>query len=75
VTLPIVLRLTRQGDTITAEYSLDEGKTFAAGGAYTFAPPLEKSLFAGLYVNAGNEDSSRRATSEAKFSGAVIQKP
>jgi hypothetical protein len=75
VTLPIVLRLTRQGETITAEYSLDDGKTFEAGGSYTFAPPLEKSLFVGLYVNAGSEEGSRRNTSEAKFSGAVIRKP
>ena len=30
--LPILLRLTRRGDTITAEYSRDNGKSFQPAG-------------------------------------------
>jgi hypothetical protein len=75
VPLPIVLRLTRTGDTITAEYSVDDGKTFEPGQSYTFAAPLEKSLFVGLYVNAGHDGAGRRVLSTARFSGVTIGKP
>lgn len=75
VPLPILLRLTRTGDTITAEYSVDDGKTFAPGQSYTFAVPLEKSLFVGIYVSAGHDGGGRNTLSTARFSGVVIGKP
>ena len=68
--LPIVLRLARQGDTITARYSTDEGKTFqAAGEPLTFESPLPKTVYAGLAITA--HDASQ--TSEAKFDGLKIE--
>jgi hypothetical protein len=75
VTLPLVLRLTRQGDSITAEYSLDDGKTFQVGQTYAFTQPLEKTLFVGLYINAGHDGTSRTTISKTQFSGVTIRKP
>jgi hypothetical protein len=68
--LPITLRLVRSGSVISAEYSVDDGKSFqAAGEPLRFDPPLAKSLYAGLAVTA--HDASR--VSEAKFSGLEIR--
>ena len=68
--LPIVLRLTRQGDTITARYSTDEGKSFqAACEPMTFDSPLPKTVYAGLAITA--HDASQ--TSEARFSGLRVE--
>jgi len=69
--LPIVLRLTRRGDTITREYSTDDGKTFqAAGPPVVFSQPLAKMLHVGLVVTSDD----RSEISEAKFSDQAIQK-
>jgi hypothetical protein len=71
VKLPVVLRLTRRGDKITAEYSKDEGKTFRpAIPAITFNPPLAKTLYIGVAANSGN----RFTIGTAKFRDLVIQK-
>jgi len=69
--LPVVLRLTRQEDTIRAEYSSDHGKSFhPAGDPWTFAPALPKTVYLGLAITAHNVDR----ISEAKFSGLQVQK-
>jgi hypothetical protein len=68
--LPITLRLTRKGDTLTAEYSIDEGKSFQVVDRYLFVPPLPKTLHAGLLITADN----RTRVSEARFSVPQIRK-
>ncbi len=68
--LPIVLRLTRLGETITAEYSTDQGKTFrTTGNPVTFHPPLPRSVHVGLAITAHNANR----ISEARFSRLQIQ--
>jgi hypothetical protein len=69
--LPVTLRLTRRGNTITPEYSKDDGRTFEPlGEPVTFGTPLAKTLYAGLALNSG----SRLSISTAKFGNLVIQK-
>jgi len=69
--LPIVLRFTRRSDTISAQYSIDEGKTFeAAGSPSTYSSPLPKTLYAGLAITA--HDATQ--LSEAKFRDLRIEK-
>jgi hypothetical protein len=69
--LPIVLRLTRQGDTITPEYSVDAGQTFqSTGDSITFDPPLAKTVYVGLGITAG----TRSQISEARFGNLEIKK-
>jgi hypothetical protein len=68
---PILLRLTRKGKVITAEYSTDDGKTYkSAGDALTFPDDLPKTVYVGLAITA-HEDSK---ISEAKFSGLEVKK-
>jgi WD40 repeat protein len=68
--MPIVLRLTRQGETITAEYSTDQGQTFrTAGDPVTFHPSLPRSVHVGLAITAHNASQ----ISEAKFRGLQIE--
>jgi hypothetical protein len=68
---PITMRLTRKGNTITAEYSTDDGKTFqSAGDPYTFEQALPKTLYVGLAITA--HDASQ--VSEAHFSNLDIKK-
>jgi hypothetical protein len=51
---PILLRLIRRGNTLSAQYSLD-GRTFkAAGRPNTFRPPLPNALYVGCSVAASN---------------------
>jgi TolB protein len=70
--LPLMLRLTRRGNTITAHYSLDEGRSFqAAGDPILFAPPLAKGVHAGLAITAHDESQ----VSEAKFRDLKIEPP
>jgi WD40 repeat protein len=67
--LPILLRLTRRGNTITAQYSRDEGRSFQpAGQPLTFNPPLANTVYAGLAITSHDESQ----VSEAKFSGLEI---
>jgi hypothetical protein len=69
--LPIVLRLTRQGDTLRGEYSTVNGKSFhSAGDPLAFAPALPKTVYVGLAITAHN--ASR--ISEAQFSDLQVQK-
>jgi hypothetical protein len=68
--IPIMLRLTRKGNSITAEYSLDDGQTFQMSRAITFAPPLATMLYLGLYISADD----RSQISEARFSLPEIRK-
>jgi regulation of enolase protein 1 (concanavalin A-like superfamily) len=66
---PIMLRLTRTGDVIAAEYSSDNGRSFRpAGGPPKF--PLPRTLLVGLAISA--RDPTK--TSEAKFQGLEIRK-
>ena len=70
--LPIMLRLTRRGNTITPSYSLDEGQTFlAVGGPLTFAQPLAPTLHVGLAISSNDRDRH----SEAAFSDFQIATP
>jgi regulation of enolase protein 1 (concanavalin A-like superfamily) len=69
--LPVLLRLTRQGNILSAECSMDEGKSFQPVGVpATFAPPLPRTLAAGLAVTAHDESK----ITEAKFSELRIEK-
>jgi AAA domain-containing protein/WD40 domain-containing protein len=69
--LPVVLRLTRQGDALRGEYSTDHGKSFhSAGDPLAFAPALPKTVYVGLAITAHNVNR----ISEAQFSGLQIQK-
>jgi hypothetical protein len=62
--LPILLRLTRRGNTIAAETSQDGGRSFRrAGDPVRFDSPLPKSVYAGLAITAHDESQ----ISEAKF--------
>jgi regulation of enolase protein 1 (concanavalin A-like superfamily) len=71
VKLPILLRLTRRGNTITAQYSRDEGHSFQpAGQPVIFDPPLASTVYPGLAITAHDESQ----VSEAKFSGLEIRK-
>jgi hypothetical protein len=69
--LPLLLRLTRQGSTITAEYSRDDGRSFQpAGEPLAFDPPLAEAVHAGLAITSHFPDK----ISEAKFSGLKIER-
>jgi uncharacterized delta-60 repeat protein len=69
--LPITLRLTRRGDTITAAYSRDNGKSFqAVGEPYSFDPPLPRVIYAGLAITTHGASQ----VTEAKFSRLEILK-
>src|SRR5262249_39077224 len=69
---PITLRLTRRGDPITPEYSLDDGRGFhPAGDPVTFDAPLSRRLLVGLAVSAHDEAQM----SEARFRGLTVRKP
>jgi DNA-binding GntR family transcriptional regulator/regulation of enolase protein 1 (concanavalin A-like superfamily) len=61
--VPILLRLTRRGNAITAEFSRDEGKTFALAGApYLFERELPARVYAGLAATAHNSSEITEAT-------------
>jgi WD40 repeat protein len=69
--VPIVLRLTRQGEVLTMEYSRDDGKSFQKAYApYQFQPALPRSVYVGLAISAQNAG----LVTEAKFSGLEIRK-
>jgi regulation of enolase protein 1 (concanavalin A-like superfamily) len=71
VRLPVVLRLTRRGDQVTAEYSKDDGQTFRRlGPIITFSTPLSRTLYVGLAANSG----SRFQSGIARFENLTIQK-
>jgi regulation of enolase protein 1 (concanavalin A-like superfamily) len=65
---PLYLRLTRQGDTITPEYSLD-GTTFQAGSA----PITVSGLAAQLEVGVGHTSHDASRISEVKFRDIKIE--
>jgi regulation of enolase protein 1 (concanavalin A-like superfamily) len=67
---PIVLRITRQGNSLTAAYSRDDGKTFEpAGSPLEHDLPLEKTLYVGLAACSG----VRGRLSSVQFSGLEIR--
>jgi regulation of enolase protein 1 (concanavalin A-like superfamily) len=65
----ITLRLTRKGDAITAEYSLD-GTTFQSGGDAIAISGLAKDVEVGVALT--SHDATR--ISEVKFRDVVIEK-
>jgi hypothetical protein len=67
---PIVLRLTRRGDAVTPEYSLDGGQTFKASAPIRFGTPLPRTVYVGLIIDSGYRDKA----SQAKFRDLVIRK-
>jgi regulation of enolase protein 1 (concanavalin A-like superfamily) len=67
---PLVLRLTRRGNTITPEYSTDDGKTFRVAPAITFSPPLGRTLYVGMMI----ASHSRTKASTMRFRDFVVQK-
>jgi hypothetical protein len=68
---PVLLRLTRRGDTITAEYSRDNGRRFqSAGEPVRFDQDLPQTMFAGLAISAHDV----KKISEAKFRDLQIKK-
>jgi hypothetical protein len=69
--VPIVLRLTRKGNEITAELSQDDGATFKlAADPFTFEQDLPQRLYVGLAATAHNSSQ----ITEAKFNGLEIKK-
>jgi hypothetical protein len=69
--LPIVLRLTRQGNTISSEFSTDDGATFnAAAEPFIYEAGLPARLYVGLAATA---HTSRQVT-EARFNGLEVKK-
>jgi hypothetical protein len=69
---PLLLRLTRRGDTIVRSYSLDGGTTFRLSGpGLVFTPGLPQTLFVGLAITAAD----RRRTTQADFADLAIQRP
>jgi regulation of enolase protein 1 (concanavalin A-like superfamily) len=72
LTFPILLRITRQGNTLTAAYSRDDGKTFeVAGPPLEHDPPLDKTLYVGVAACSG----VRGALGSVQFSGLDIKQP
>lgn len=70
--LPMVLRLTRQGNVLTMEYSQDDRQSFQrAYPPYEFRPALPRTVYVGLAISAQNAG----LVSEAKFSGLEITRP
>jgi regulation of enolase protein 1 (concanavalin A-like superfamily) len=70
VKTPITLRLTRQGRTITPEYSIDDGQTFqSAGEPLTFDHDLPGTLYVGLALTS----HQRSQISQAKFKDVTIR--
>jgi hypothetical protein len=72
---PLWLRLTRSGDTITAEYSLD-GTTWKGGSDPNNKAPLTglpAKVYVGLAIASANLAAGRQIT-EASFQGLTIQK-
>jgi regulation of enolase protein 1 (concanavalin A-like superfamily) len=60
---PAILRLTRRGNTVRAEYSLDEGKSFrTSGDPPIFNPPLAKTLYVGLAITSRDMHQISEAT-------------
>jgi WD40 repeat protein len=71
IRLPMILRLTRRGDTITAEYSRDNGQSFqTASDPIRFARVLAKTLYAGLVIT--SHDPAK--ITEAKFRDLEIHR-
>lgn len=69
---PITLRLTREGDTVSAEYAQAPGKRFEpAGERLVFTPSLTRRLYAGLVITSHHSGE----LSEATFSGLKIERP
>jgi regulation of enolase protein 1 (concanavalin A-like superfamily) len=69
--VPIVLRLTRKGNEITAELSLDDGQTFKlAADPFTYERELPQRLYVGLAITSHNSSQ----ITEAKFNGLEIKK-
>jgi len=65
--LPLLVRLTRLGNRIFAEYSTDQGQRFqSAGEPVTFDPPLPATLYAGPAITADN-GRSMIAITPARF--------
>jgi hypothetical protein len=68
--LPLVLRLTRRGSTLRAEYSRDAGRHFQPAGApVAFDPPLPPALAVGLAISSINVNQ----TTEAQFQDIEIR--
>jgi WD40 repeat protein len=69
---PALLRMTRRGNRMTAEYSTDGGRRFLPlGEPVTFAQPLPATLSVGLAIT--SRDPAQ--TSEARFAGFEVRSP
>jgi WD40 repeat protein len=69
--LPILLRLTRRGNRISAEYSTDNGRSYrAAVEPQSFEPGLAKTLLVGLAIT--SHDATK--VTEARFRSLEIRK-
>jgi regulation of enolase protein 1 (concanavalin A-like superfamily) len=66
---PLMIRMTREGDLITGEYSLDDGATWEAAGEIEL-PGLEAGVNVGLAITSHNAG----VISEAKFQNLQITK-
>jgi WD40 repeat protein len=68
--LPILLRLTRRGNTLFPEYSQDNGQSFRpADEPLTFHPPLADTVYVGLASSSGDPTK----VTEAKFDRLQIE--
>jgi len=70
LTVPIVLRMTRRGNTITSEYSTDNGQTFTESDRVEFETDLPARIHFGLA--GASRDGGQ--LSEAKFGNLEVKK-
>jgi hypothetical protein len=69
--IPLWMRISRRGSRLTAAYSSDRGRSFLpAGEPVAFAPPLPRTVYAGLAVS--SHDPSQ--VSEARFDGLQLER-
>lgn len=62
VKVPMLLRLTRQGKTITAAYSMDDGATYLpVGDKLTFDEELPNAVYAGVFANSTDRFTATKA--------------
>lgn len=63
LTLPLLLRLTRRGNQITPEYSLDNGLNFKlAGSSLTFGSDFPRTISVGLAITSHDRYQMSQAT-------------
>ena len=72
----VTLRLTRRGNTVTAQYAANDSKIFQDAGTVTFDPPLAQTVSVGPAITAGRAGYfPRRSLSTALFGVPKVTPP